>query len=335
MPTYKLLQGDCLEVLKGEKSDSFDYVVTDPPYGVEASSGAMLGQVAVGLERRGGFAYGGSHTRGYSTHDPVAFQAWFTEVSQEMLRVLKPGAHLIAFGGARAYHRMTVALEDAGFEIRDSIAWVRAQGMPKGKNLPNGWSTTLRTVQEPIVVARKPLIGTATANFQQHGTGALNIAACRIEGNRWPPNFALSHLPECAEDLCAQGCPIPLMAAQGETDFFPAFRYCSKPSPAERAHNPHPTPKPLSLMEWLVTLVTPPNGSVLDPFMGSGSTGIAALNKGFTFVGIEKEPQYVAIAQARIEAAHPTPPAPSSPEEEQSVVSDTPTAQLDLFNSED
>lgn len=302
MADWLIENGDCLEVLKGTPDNTFDSIVTDPPYGVEAESGAMLGQVAKGHERRGGFAYGGAHTRGYAEHDPVAFQKWFTTVSCEMLRVLKPGAHLISFGSARTYHRMAVALEDAGFEIRDSIAWVRAQGMPKGKNLPGGWSTTLRTVQEPIVVARKPLIGTVTANVEKHGTGALNIDATRIEGGRWPTNFVMTHLPDCG-DTCVSDCPVTQMAEQGQTDFFPAFRYCSKPAKAEREGNSHPTPKPVALMEWLCTLVTPSNGVILDPFVGSGTTGVAAVNRGFSFIGIERESEYCEIARARIEAA--------------------------------
>jgi site-specific DNA-methyltransferase (adenine-specific) len=191
---------------------------------------------------------------------------------------------------------MSVGIEDAGFEIRDSIAWLRSQGMPKGKNLPGGWSTALKTSYEPIVVARKPLVGTVTDNVAAHGTGALNVGASRVN-DRWPPNAVISH--ECG-DVCGPGCPVIDLGDQAA--FFPAFRYEAKPSRAERAGNPHPTPKPLALMEWLVKLVTPINGVVLDPFAGSGSTGVAAVRAGFSFVGIEKEQQYVELAKRRLES---------------------------------
>jgi site-specific DNA-methyltransferase (adenine-specific) len=304
MTTEWLIEhGDCLEVMRSLGDGVIDSIVTDPPYGVEASSGEMLGQVAVGKERRGGFAYGGAHTRGYAEHDPVAFQKWFTEISREMLRVLKPGGHLLAFGGARAYHRMSVAIEDAGFEVRDSIAWVRAQGMPKGKNLPGGWGTTLRTVQEPIVVARKPFAGPVGANVAKHGTGAMNIDGTRVEGGRWPTNLVLTHAEECAE-TCVPGCPVSEMGAEAGSIFFPAFRYCSKARKADRGEgNTHPTPKPVALMEWIVRLVTPVGGIVLDPFAGSGTTGVATVNQGFDFIGIEKEAEWVRIARARLETA--------------------------------
>lgn len=297
MSDWFIEHGDCLEVLKGAEDNSFDAIVTDPPYGVNADTGSMVGQVAVGKEKRGGFAYGGAHTRGFAEHDPIAFQTWFTEVSREMLRVLKPGGHLLSFGASRTAHRMATAIEDAGFEIRDSISWLRSQGMPKGKNLPGGWSTALKTSYEPIVVARKPLVGTVTANVEQYGTGALNIGATRLEGDRWPPNVVLSH--ECGESC--ESCVVTELGRQSE--FFPVFRYAPKPAKVEREGNHHPTPKPVDLMRWLVRLVTPKHGVVLDPFCGSGSTGVAALMEGFDFVGVEREAEYVEIARNRIDSA--------------------------------
>jgi site-specific DNA-methyltransferase (adenine-specific) len=114
----------------------------------------------------------------------VAFQKFMQEIFSEVLRVLKPGGHLVAFSGTRTYHRLAVAIEDAGFEIRDQLAWAYGSGFPKSHNIGNGYGTALKPAWEPIVLARKPLIGTVAANVLQHGTGALNIDGCRIEGEK-------------------------------------------------------------------------------------------------------------------------------------------------------
>ena len=404
--TYTLHLGDCLDVLKTLPDASVDAVVTDPPY--------ELGFMGKKWDAAG-IAY--------------SVPLW-----TEALRVLKPGGHLLAFGGTRTYHRMAVAIEDAGFEVRDSLHWVYGSGFPKsldvskaidkaagaerkivgrGKGVGakdptsfgnghnpeyditapatdaakewSGWGTALKPAHEPVVVARKPLIGTVAANALAHGTGALNIDGCRVEyasasdmdrarvpqpsfnsptgtvygfkagegrngdvfdpsKGRWPPNILLSHTPECGE-ACAEDCAVAEMDRQsgthsphhqrhanggngqtlgvmagvtgqsypdsgGASRFFPVFRYQAKASRSERERGlnegqkaSHPTVKPVELMRWLVRLVTPRGGVVLDPFTGSGTTGVAAMLEGFRFVGIEREPEYHAIATARINHA--------------------------------
>ena len=339
-----LHHGDCLAVLKTLDDASVDAVVTDPPYLID-----FMG-------------------KGWDSADGIAGKP---EVWAECLRVLKPGGHLLAFGATRTYHRMTCAIEDAGFEIRDSIHWMYGSGFPKSLNIGDGRGTALKPSHEPVVVARKPLASTVAATVEQYGTGALNIDASRVgtvfwkrpgspavrttaygdfaggdarthEGGRWPPNIVLSHTEDCTESACDETCAVAELDRQsgttksvgkaqfkprtvynadaegyditgkeigygdtgGASRFFPVFRYQAKASRSERGEtNVHPTVKPIALMEWLVTLVTPTGGVVLDPFMGSGTTGVAAVRKGFRFVGIEREDEYLAIARARIEAA--------------------------------
>lgn len=288
------------------------------------------------------------------------------EIWQECLRVLKPGGHLLAFAGTRTQHRMAVRIEDAGFEIRDMIAWVYGSGFPKSRNLDGkweGWGTALKPALEPITVARKPLSGTVIENVLQYGTGAINIDACRVEhvtveggnlalnphlrahinggngGNiisheterrvvtphaegRWPANLIHDGSDEVTDRFPISASPWignPNTGAKGGKMFGgseqavhskPEYRdagsaarffYCAKTSKKERGEgNDHPTVKPTELMAYLCRLVTPLCGTVLDPFMGSGSTGKAALREGFKFIGIERETPYFDIASKRI-----------------------------------
>jgi DNA modification methylase len=424
--THQLHHGDCLEVLRSMPDCSVDSIVTDPPYGL-----SFMGKKW--------------------DYDVPIVEVWV-----ECLRVLKPGGHLLAFAGTRTQHRMAVRIEDAGFEIRDMIAWVYGSGFPKsldvskaidkmdaaeeqqarryrftewvrstgitskqideatGTNMGGhyttaasqpaimtrehleacrhllgevpawvegeadirsvesknfaerevvgkrvgvdttkqsiacavsaqgleqstkhefnitapstdaakqwqGWGTALKPALEPITVARKPLVGTVAENVLQHGTGALNIDGCRVRdgsetggekpvyaanhGNavygagmgggawantdgRWPANFIHDGSEE-ATDLLKDSA---------------RFFYCAKASKADRGENHHPTVKPTDLMRYLCRLVTPPNGIVLDPFNGSGSTGCAAVLEGFQYIGIEREAEYIAISEKRIEA---------------------------------
>jgi site-specific DNA-methyltransferase (adenine-specific) len=309
----------------------------------------------------------------------------------EALRVAKPGAHLLAFGGPRTFHRMVCAIEDAGWEIRDCILWLYGSGFPKSHNLHGdweGWGTALKPAHEPIIMARKPLIGTVAANVQAHGTGVLNIDACRVGddvsrgeryGNkpplgggeiafagsrekpwsvpagRWPANVIHDGSEEVLEAFPSTSSGTPMgMKAGGQGNAFGTFAggipvtgygdsgsaarffYCAKADRADRndgcdglplktsgmvsntsgqhmtrrdggapapAANNHPTVKPTDLMRYLCRLVTPQAGVVLDPFMGSGSTGRGAIAEGFSFIGIELDPAYLAIAQARITAS--------------------------------
>lgn len=383
----RLLLGDSLHVLKSLPAESIDSVVTDPPYGL-----AFMGK--------------------RWDYDVPSVDLW-----REVFRVLKPGGHLLAFAGTRTQHRMAVNIEDAGFEIRDMIAWVYGSGFPKSHDVSKaidreagaerevvgkhprpaksiysqgvnemdqrvplckpsteaakqweGWGTALKPALEPITVARKPLIGTVAANVQQFGTGAINIDGCRVgteqtrtqPGNKFPgcygtfrPAPEKVHFGRWPANLIHDG-------SDEVTGLFPGnesrFFYCAKASQAERSaglehrepatvsdgrtapndtayqrdqtprRNVHPTVKPIALMRYLVRLVTPPGGTVLDPFMGSGTTGIAAALEGFDFVGIEREPEYLEIAQARI-AHWSQRPASSTPKKAPDVL----PGQLSLF----
>jgi DNA modification methylase len=473
--SYQLVIGDCLDKLKDLADDSIDAIVTDPPYGL-----SFMGKKW--------------------DYDVPAVEVW-----RECLRVLKPGGHLLAFAGTRTQHRMAVNIEDAGFEIRDMIAWVYGSGFPKSldvskaidkrrddtnaihtvvrwleskrqaagvsrqdverhfgtqnigqalftitpgsssrvatweqwqelkslfgfddsmdaevwrlngrKGKPGeawesrpitgihgqstaqqvwmqnysdhvalppkerrdiaatdaarqwqGWGTALKPALEPITVARKPLVGTVAANVLEHGTGAINVDGCRVEGvppmrpqpklgvrervaygfgtgtgrngevsqapGRWPANLIHDGSDEVVglfpvttqagsavrnnkrnpygNERTWSVSETPAQQTAGYTDSGSAARffYCAKASKADRnsggVNCNHPTVKPTDLMRYLCRLVTPPDGTVLDPFMGSGSTGKAAMLEGFKFVGIEREPEYADIAKARIEAA--------------------------------
>lgn len=253
-----------------------------------------------------------------------AYQAWCEQWAAECLRVLKPGGFLLAFGGTRTYHRLTCAIEDAGFEIRDEITWLYGSGFPKNAHV-------LKPGHEPIVVARRPLAGTVEANRERYGTGVLNIELCRGEGDRWPANVALD--VDAAEDLDAQTgvltsganptrrgsdksrdtygefkgqeecAPVRGADSGGASRFFPTFRYEPKAPAHERPRvdgEAHETVKPLELMRWLVRLVTPPGGLVLDPFAGSGTTAEACLVEGFRCIAVERKAKYLPLIVARL-----------------------------------
>jgi hypothetical protein len=368
--------GDLFDVLPTLPEASIDACVTDPPY--------ELGFMGKDWDRSG-----------------VAYRV---ETWQAIRRVLKPGAHLIAFGGSRTYHRMTCAVEDAGFEIRDGLSWLYGSGFPKSLNLGDGLGTALKPSWEPCVLARKPLTGTVAANVARFGTGALNIDACRIGDEertydltmvaggfettgggrnvksgektvtgRWPANVLLDEeaaalLDEQTGELVSGANPErrgsdkfrdTYSAFKGQEVCEPArgvdvggasrFYYVAKPSREERdygtdalyvsvdalqprtggqstdrqdgsaglnspragagrtggARNIHPTVKPVELMRWLVKLVTPIGGTVLDPFTGSGTTGMACRYELRPFIGIEREAEYIAIAERRIAAVAP------------------------------
>lgn len=436
---YSLHHGSMRDYLPTLDESSIDACVSDPPY--------ELGFMGRKWDKSG-----------------IAFQP---ETWAAVLRVLKPGAHLVAFGGTRTFHRIACAIEDAGFEIRDSIAWLHGQGFPKSLNLTEQIGTALKPAFEPIIVARKACDGTIKHTFLEYGTAGLNIGACRVgpvtdtrrakghsgafphsddawvphleigdqcDAGRWPPNTLLSHADGCqrtgtrsvkahptwdtpnrqtkstfigsgepsgvvhgdgeTEEVpvwrCVEGCPVAELDGQsGElkggfmpagttratrtgysghmphetardtiadsgsaSRFFPQFqrseldditpfRYAAKPSRGERdngldyfrhrsgaevtgskegqarlnsprsgagrnegARNVHPTVKGIELMRWLVRLVTPPGGIVLDPFTGSGTTGVAAMLEGLRFAGCElndtDEEPFVSIATARM-----------------------------------
>ena len=379
-----LLKGNCLETLKTLDTASVDSIVTDPPYEL-----SFMGK----SWDNSGIAYS-------------------TELWAECLRVLKPGGHLLSFGGSRTYHRMACAIENAGFEIRDQIMWLYGSGFPKSLDVAKainktagvefeakpasgvgfmnssddgynttlnqlvqtgestdeaqqwqGWGTALKPAHEPIVVARKPLIGTVANNVLTYGTGALNIDGSRVgttvetwpatrnysskemsrpgstladdaetqstgeaPAGRWPANV----IHDGSDEVLA-GFPITTSGNRsagvrkgmgyhgangdggpeiiGDEGSAARFFYCAKASKSERnagleEGNTHPTVKPLALLRYLIKLVTPPNGVVLDPFLGSGTTAVAAILEGFEWTGCEMTEDYWPIIEARTEWAH-------------------------------
>ncbi len=414
---FQVVHADCLDAMAQMREACVDSIVSDPPYGL-----SFMGK--------------------QWDHGVPGGPFW-----EAALRIAKPGAYLVSFGGTRTYHRLACAIEDAGWELRDSLMWLYGSGFPKshnvskaidsaagaerevvgaqslpkfskgrghtGKNpdgtpvyrgvngghegsvdLPitkpatdaarqwEGWGTALKPAYEPIVFARAPFKGTVVKNVLARGTGALNIDGCRVVGGkpirgnhegsegifgmgsgfaspgesqegRWPANVILD--PEAAAILDAQTGKISARnggntggdharnameggsrgghltqtyrdtggasrffyqakASKGEREaglehLTPATVDDGRETPADNAYqrgktkrrNTHPTVKPIELMRWLCRLVTPPGGVVVDPFCGSGTTGCAAVQEGFDFLGIEKEAEYVRLATARIE----------------------------------
>lgn len=451
-PGVTLYHGDCIEVMRSLPDESVHAVVTDPPYAL-----SFMG-------------------RGWDTYTPLEFELWCAEWAAECFRLLKPGGHLLAFGGTRTWHRLAAGVENAGFDIRDSIAWLYGSGFPKSldvakaidkaaRGVPQGgadptsinhgkykstktegkrwdgdsgqgygaggsrfladgtasglvtepaesgaaaiapeaetwrgWGTALKPAFEPIVVARKPLIGTVAVNVLTHGTGALNIDGARVgfsseqdkqsakpqgaatalngalagkaqqwrsdttqtgrsttaettdssatsravsagsvggtgraeftpkqsDLGRWPANVLLDGSQadeldkQSGEGVSRIGKPRGAGAGEGwgmtstgaeyedhggASRFFPTFRYEAKAPTSERPTDgliAHPTVKPLDLMRWLVRLVTPLNGVVLEPFAGSGTTLEAAALEGFEVIGIEREPDYLPLIINRL-----------------------------------
>jgi DNA modification methylase len=310
---WGLIEGDALTLMANLPENSIDAIVTDPPYGIGFHDEPWDGTDIYG----GGGEPGGVLSRGET------FQRFTCRWAAECRRILKPGAHLLAFGSPRTFHRLVTGIEDAGLDVRDQLLWIHAQGAPKSRKLAGGLGTALKPAYEPILLARAPLVGTTPDNLQDWGTGALGIEAARIgESGYWPANLSLSHAAGCAAAGCTGECPAGLLDAS-RPDLQPSrLFFCAKASKHEREagcselplrsdrlysrpaprlrRNIHPTVKPVSLMRWLVRLVTPPNGVVLDPFAGSASTGVGALMEGRAFLGIEREAAYVDIACARL-----------------------------------
>ena len=291
---YTLHTGDCRKVMSDYPADHFDSIVSDPPYGL-----SFMGN-------------------GWDKGVPGE------EFWREALRVAKPGAHLLAFGGTRTFHRLTVAIEDSGWEIRDVVCWLYGSGFPKSLKVGDGWGTALKPAWEPIIMARKPFIGTVAANVTRYGTAALNIEKCRVGAESTIRGAGVSNTRRNAYHTYASDNGGTRVEFGSNAGRWPAnvmhdgsdevvagfpneqarFFYCAKASNADREEgNTHPTVKPTDLMRYLCRLVTPTDGLVLDPFMGSGSTGKGALLEGFRFVGIDLDPAHVAIAEARCQFA--------------------------------
>lgn len=418
---YQVILGDNVEYLKTMPDQSVDSIVTDPPYGLEFMGKEWDAPWKAASDAPKTASHG--------------FQVWCQTWASECFRVLKPGGYIAAFGGTRMYHRLASGIEDAGFEIRDTLMYLYGSGFPKSMSISkaidkskglqggqgpmklggerllaqtvdgkrdnqgqwndesgrdpytylpaspeakqwDGWGTALKPAYEPIILARKPFNTTLVSNVLTYGTGAINIDACRIPSDgdhiqkrevivrkstlpgdprqgaslgmfadgkaftvnqsplgRWPANVLLDEaaaetLDEDVGELQKSkgnyarkhgakqfldqmgsedrtDSPNGIVDSGGPSRFF----YTAKTSRSERqtsdetVYNNHITVKPVSLMRWLVKLVTPPGGLVLDPFNGSGSTGVAALKEGFNYIGLEKEPNYVKISEVRLKDA--------------------------------
>ena len=449
-----LLNGDCIEQMQKLKDEGkqIDSVVTDPPYHLTSiverygKEGSAPAKDKDGLYQRQARGFMGKEWDG----GDIAFR---TDTWKLAYDLLKPGGYLLAFSASRNYHRMAVAIEDAGFEIRDQIMWIYGSGFPKSLNIGKaidkrlgnerevvgtrvsafgdadgsetddgrnlwgkestkeveltkgnseyeGWGTALKPAHEPIVMARKPLEGTNIDNVLKYGTGAINIDGCRIQGDdtggerktttrksrdknnvwtdensgmkqeenhfadadpkgRYPANLihdgsdvVQDIFPQTSKSVSTKrtrktigsfGMPNDTTPEYDDEGTAARYFYCPKTSAEERNRgldsfttkkmgmsggaqskgegydkgqgiglnrvierkNTHPTVKPHELMKYLCRLVTPKGGVVLDPFMGSGSTGMAAKDEGFDFIGIEKEQEYFEIAEARIKVSSP------------------------------
>ena len=409
-----LYNGDCLVVMDSMKKCSVDSIVTDPPYHL-TSIVDRFGKASIDDDtltskkvRSGADSYSRLIRTGFMGKEwdggDIAFQV---DTWRKCLELLKPGGHLIAFSGSRTYHRMAVAIEDAGFEIRDQCIWLYGSGFPKSHNIGKevdkkmgnervaigertrnvkpfnddngwnsnnttgdhiytkgsskweGWGTALKPAHEPMVLARKPIDQKSVAdNVLKHGVGGINIDDCRVKcepdddivrpdrtdaqaynffrggeqdrinvrkTTRRQPRSEQNVWTDNNSGMKAEGTMFADADPKGRypsnvmhdgscvvEDVFPdvssRYFYTAKTNQAERnagANNTHPTLKPVELMRYLVRLVTPKAGLVLDPFMGSGSTGMAAREEEFKFIGIEKEEEYYEIAKARIKNVKP------------------------------
>ena len=318
-----LYNADCLNILQKLIDDGVqvDSVVTDPPYHLQ-SIVDRFGKTSVDDDtytsekvRNGADGYSRLIRTGFMGQEWDGGDIAFRKETWELaLKLLKSGGHLLAFSASRNYHRMAVAIEDAGFEIRDQLMWLYGTGFPKSLNLGDGWGTALKPAHEPIVMARKLIEGTNKNNKEKYGTGGINIDGCRIEGDTnlktrvrkagsefgqnsgWNDHKNVDTIYDPSKGRFPAN-----VIHDGLKEDWARYFYCPKVSKSERGEgNSHPTVKPIALMRYLCRLVTPKGGTVIDPFMGSGSTGIACKEEGFEFIGIEREKEYFEIAEKRI-----------------------------------
>jgi site-specific DNA-methyltransferase (adenine-specific) len=360
--TVRVLTGDCRAVLAALHAEGarFDACVTDPPYhlasivkrfGAEGAAPPKSdGPTGVYKRAAAGFM-GKKWDGGDVAFDPATWRRVYD--------VLKPGAHLLAFGAPRNFGFLQVAVAEAGFEIRDTVLWLFGSGFPKSHNLDGaweGWGTALKPAAEFVTLARKPLVGTVAVNVEAHGTGALNIDGCRVAApdgvptrsrfrnppgvvrtsydlgtskrtgeisvaGRWPANVAhdgseevLAAFPQTApspeskprppdgpaQSTWSLGRTGGVIAGHNDSGSAARFFYCAKAGADDRLGSKHPTVKPVDLMRWLVRLVTPPGGHVLDPFAGTGTTGAACIREGFDATLVEREADSVADIERRL-----------------------------------
>lgn len=402
-----LHHASCLDWLADYDGPLFDSCVTDPPYhlssivkrfGGENAAEAKVG--ATGAYARASRGFMGKEWDG----GDIAFRP---ETWRAIYDAMKPGAHLVAFSGTRTYHRMVCAIEDAGFEIRDQLAWTYGSGFPKSHDISKaidkaagaergkiliptkvgnrpeqagaislggsgmtdvsspttpeaqqwqGWGTALKPAWEPICLARKPISEkNIAANVLKYGTGAVNVDGCRVSSSdnptmwdkprggiwsesdelqgvvgsseqakgRFPANLihdgsdeVLAGFPEtgAAGNLSGTEPSVPMggsvfgngmgrraAPSRGDSGSAARFFYSAKAGPLDRIGSAHATVKPVDLMRWLVRLITPPDGHILEPFAGSGTTGIAAMAEGFDCTMIELEADHVTDIQRKLD----------------------------------
>jgi len=362
----KIIYGDCMKVMKEISKNSIDAIVTDPPYGLEFMNrdwdklNKHISPLPEGKYPKN------RNLRGMrqDESDGYPMQLWHIKWLTEAHRVLKPGGSMLAMGGTRTFHRLMVAMEDAGFIIKDTLMWLYGSGFPKAQDLTNmlkkrGIETDkwqgfkiggIKPAFEPIIWAIKKPEGSYIDNVLKWGVGAINVDECRIgiestirknhtdgiwssknqenthgsSQGRFPANVILDEeagrlLDEQSGvlksgDLTGQprvenknvygkaGTTIGTPRYwQGDSGGASRYFYCAKASRSERGkNNKHPTVKPIKLFEWLIKLVTREEQTVLDPFIGSGTTAIAAYRVGRKYIGIEREKEYIKIAEERV-----------------------------------
>lgn len=332
-PAVILHPGDCLEVSDTLPADHFDAVVCDPPYHL-LSIVKRFGKSNAAPAQEGRDGGNARASRRFMGKDwdggDVAFRP---ETWAKIARVLKPGGHLVAFNHSRTFHRMAVALEDAGLEYRETLAWVYGSGLPQNHPVDKGlakigataeeiaawegWGTVLRPSFEPIALVRKPLSESSIARqCLATGTGAINLAATAIPNLDRPRQSDQDPIPtRYPGNLIHDGAPEVLARFPVQADGLSASRffYCAKANAKDRRGSDHPTVKPQALMEWLIRLVAPKGGRILDPFAGSGSTGWAAAALGVHCDLVERDPEYQADILRGIDALAASVRAPSDP----------------------
>jgi site-specific DNA-methyltransferase (adenine-specific) len=285
---WRLIGGDALEILRSLPTGGFDGLLCDPPYGL-------------------------ADPRQPWDASPPSAEVW-----REAARVLRPGSWLLAFGGTRTHHRLMLAVEQAGLELRDTLAWLYGTGFPKGP-------ATLKPAWEPVVLARRPgplhplavdacrTQGEVLASDRRTSPrgrktawgapGRRRAGERHHPGGRWPANVLLGHGPGCRQAGCEPSCPAAVLEAHKPRAS--RFFYCPKPAGREAAGNPHPTRKPVALCRWLARLILPPEPPgprrLLVPYCGSGSEMLGALAAGWAeVVGIDSDPRWLQVARRRL-----------------------------------
>ena len=284
-----IVNADCIEHLKTIEDNYFDSVVTDPPYHLTSIAKRFTNSTEAKYGKDGSFQ---RLSKGFHGHEwdggDIAFT---TDLWKEVYRTIKPGAVLLAFAATRNYHRMATAIEDSGFEIFDMINWIYGSGFPKRKNL-------LKPAHEPIVMARKGV--NKPLNLDECRVGDFEQDTSKNRRNTQEEQiFKGGWKGDKGGEVVKGRWPANVIHDGLEEDWSKYF-YCSKASKKEKDDTNHPTVKPIDLMRYLVKLVTPKDGLVLDPFAGTGTTGEACILEGRNYYLIEKTKEYIPDIEKRI-----------------------------------